>query len=306
MATQHWPKSDSEADLLKSIDARYVEFDNPEMPPSLLEIPDPPPLLRVKGMLPRMPCIAVVGTRRSTEQGVKAAATMATHLSRHGVGVVSGGARGIDAAVHRAVLRAGGHTTVVLGSGLASPYPPEHVDLFNAVVEAGGAVVSELPVAQTPRPGFFPRRNRIISGLSLGVLVIEAPRRSGAMLTAKLAVEQHGRQCWVRMSDPSSYIGRGGLEAIRDGWAVPVMDAIDVLADLNTGGALTAEQQVLAAMIKAGAPADAQALASALHWPVQDVLQRLTALHVIGAAQVNDAGWQPTSAGTARASCPRR
>ncbi|MCP4758711.1 MAG: DNA-protecting protein DprA [Planctomycetes bacterium] len=223
-----------ELDRLHRIGGCLVPFDDPRYPRPLLQIPDPPPLLRVAGDVERL-CdigVAVVGTRRCGATGLQQAARFAGALTAAGLTIVSGGARGIDAEAHRAVLRTGGRTVVVLGSGLGCPYPPEHASLFDDVRGGGGLLVSELPTSQPPRPSQFPRRNRIISGLSRGVLVVEAPTRSGAMLTARLAVEQHGRDCWVVAAGAERLRARGGMEAVRDGWAACALDPGDVLADV--------------------------------------------------------------------------
>jgi len=242
--------------------------------PTLLEvIPDPPPLLWVRGVLdPRTggaasggesvvepapedvaaraaspsgardePRVAVVGSRRATAYGLEQAARFAGGLAESGIAVVSGGARGIDAAAHRAALRVGGRTIAVLGSGLLEPYPPEHAGLFDSIAEAGGAVISEFPLAQPPRPGLFPRRNRIISGLALGVVVVEAARRSGSLITARLAVEEHGREAMVvpgRVDAPRS---AGCLRAVREGWASMVTSAAEVIESLGGAAAVLLE-----------------------------------------------------------------
>ena len=155
---------------------------DPGYPPLLAKIVDPPPVLFGRGRLPspERPAVAVVGSRRASTYGIRQAATFAGVLSSRGIPIVSGGARGIDAEAHRAALRTlalsggdrAGATVVVLGSGHGRPYPPEHVGLFAEVVDAGGAVVSEHPPWVEARPEFFPRRNRIVAGLSVGVLLV--------------------------------------------------------------------------------------------------------------------------------------
>ena len=172
-------------------------------PPLLSRIPDPPPVLFGRGKLPSpdRPSIAVVGSRRASTYGVRQASSFTEAFAAAGLPIVSGGARGIDAEAHRAALRSApwrsgsidGLTVAVLGSGHCRPYPSEHRELFESIVSAGGAVVSEHPPWVEARPEFFPRRNRIVSGLSVGVLLVEAGARSGAGITARLAVGDHDR-----------------------------------------------------------------------------------------------------------------
>ena len=211
-----------------------VSITQEQYPQSLIPLPDPPGVIRVQGSLPAddRPHVALVGTRRCSAYGLRLAGRITKGLADAGCCIVSGGARGIDAEVHRMALRCRATTIAVLGSGLARRYPPEHDSLFTRVVEEGGAIVSELPVHQPPRPGQFPRRNRIISGLSLGVVVIEAPERSGAMVTARLAVEEHGRDAMVVPGPADSLRHVGGHRAIQQGWAHLVMSADEVLAVL--------------------------------------------------------------------------
>ena len=223
-----------ERQWLSENSGRLIGFDEVGYPPSLVNLPDPPGLLRVQGILPpaHMPAVAVVGTRRCSPMGLRDAGRFARGLVEAGCCLVAGGARGIDAEIHRMTVRCGGRTVVVLGSGLACRYPPEHESLFDAVLEHGGALISELPVHQAPRPRYFPMRNRIISGLSLGVVVIEAPVRSGAMITARLAVEEHGRDAMV-VPGPTEYGSYSGCHmAIQQGWAHLVTAPHDVLAVL--------------------------------------------------------------------------
>jgi DNA processing protein len=201
-------------------------------PASLVEIPDPPPLLYVKGAFePRDGCaVAIVGSRHATEYGAKVAAQLAGGLARAGITVVSGLARGIDGVAHRAALDAGGRTIGVLGGGLGRIYPPEHADL-GAEVSEHGALVSELPVLADPMAGTFPQRNRIISGISVGVVVVEAAFRSGALITARHANEQ-GRDVFAVPGRIDSRMSHGCHQLLRDG-AKLVETVDDILEELG-------------------------------------------------------------------------
>ena len=168
-----------------------------DYPRLLSEIPDPPGVLFVRGAIEPADAmaVAIVGTRRATHYGKQQAERLAGGLARAGVTVVSGLARGIDAAAHRGALAAGGRTIAVLASGVLNLFPPEHEKLADEVA-AHGAVVSEAAPTMPPLAGMFPQRNRIISGLSLGVIVVEAADRSGALITARHAMEQ-GREVFA-------------------------------------------------------------------------------------------------------------
>ncbi len=201
-------------------------------PPGLVRIPDPPAFLYVLGDLSLLdsPCVAVVGSRRATPSSLAVASALAGDLGREGIVVVSGMARGIDGAAHEAALAAGGRTIAVLGSGLARPYPAAHRGLFARIV-ASGLAVSEHPPETSAHPLHFPQRNRIISGLSLGVVVVEAAERSGSLGTAQQALEQ-GREVMVVPGAVTGGRFAGSHRLLRDGAAL-VESAADVLAVLG-------------------------------------------------------------------------
>lgn len=203
-----------------------------DYPTRLAEIPDPPGVLFLRGeLLPQDAlAVAIVGTRNPTPYGERQAERLAYHLARQGVTIVSGLAYGVDVAAHRGALAAGGRTLAVLGSGLSRIYPPEHEPLARDLV-GQGALLSECWCEAAPRAHAFPQRNRIISGLSLGVLVVEAPKSSGALGTAAMAMEQ-GRELFAvpgRVDSPNS---AGCHRLIRDG-ATLVESAEDILESLG-------------------------------------------------------------------------
>ncbi|RCK78165.1 MAG: Rossmann fold nucleotide-binding protein Smf [Candidatus Ozemobacter sibiricus] len=168
-----------------------VWWGGPGYPAALLDLPEPPPVLFLRGTLPEGPATAIVGTRHPVPAALALAEHLAADLARRGVTIVSGGAAGIDAAAHRGALAAGGRTVAVLGTGVDVVFPPDHAELF-ARIAAQGALVSELLPGTGPRRGFFPTRNRIIAGLAAETIVVQAPRRSGACLTAR-AARRYGR-----------------------------------------------------------------------------------------------------------------
>ncbi|MGQ9880733.1 MAG: DNA-processing protein DprA [Armatimonadota bacterium] len=171
--------------------ARLLTWRDEGYPPSLREIEDFPPLLFVRGSLQERDrfAVAIVGTRKPTSYGRNVTERLARELSRYGLTIISGGARGIDTAAHTGALRTDGRTIAVLGSGIDVPYPPESAALFNRIANQG-AILSEYPPGTPPDTWRFPARNRIVSALSLGVLVVEAPNDSGALITANYALEQ--------------------------------------------------------------------------------------------------------------------
>ena len=201
-------------------------------PSALNEIPDPPSLLYVRGSIEPVDrlAVAIVGSRKCTPYGLRIAEKLAASLARVGLTVVSGLARGIDAAAHRGALAAGGRTLAVLANGLSQVYPPEHDKLADEVV-GSGALIAESPMRQGPLAGLFPQRNRIISGLSLGVVVVEATPRSGSLSTASHATEQN-REVFAVPGPVDSLPSRGCHHLIRDG-ARLVETVDDILEELG-------------------------------------------------------------------------
>jgi DNA processing protein len=223
---------EAEVELLRRHSVRLVRQGDPDYPGNLANIPDPPTLLYVRGtLLPSdQRAVAIVGSRHGTAYGRRIAEQLAVGLAKAGFTVVSGLARGIDAAAHRGALAAGGRTLAVLAGGLASIYPPEHDSLAQEVV-AAGALLSEAPMRLKALPQMFPQRNRIISGLVLGVVIVEAALRSGALLTAHHAAEQ-GREVFAVPGPVDSETSAGTNRLLRDG-AILVRNASDIVEVLQ-------------------------------------------------------------------------
>ncbi|HEY0983573.1 DNA-processing protein DprA [Schlesneria sp.] len=206
--------------------------DTPTYPAGLCRIPDPPTLIYCKGTLVEADALAigVVGSRHCTSYGRQQTNRLAQALARVGITVVSGLARGIDAEAHKGALEAGGRTIAVCATGLNTIYPPEHRELSEAITRQG-CLITESPMDQTPKSGLFPQRNRIISGMSLGVVLIEAGRSSGALHTARHAMEQN-RDVFAMPGRVDSEASLGCLDLIRDG-ATLIRDVDDVLNALG-------------------------------------------------------------------------
>ena len=223
---------DDELENLKRYNVTLLTGDDADYPRQLKETYDYPPLLHVRGnLVPEDECaVAVVGTRRASVYGRQAAEEIVSDLARSGITVVSGLAKGIDSIAHRAALQAGGRTIAVAGCGLDVVYPSEHVDLARQIM-AQGALVSEFPLGTGPKAEHFPQRNRIISGMSLGVLVVEAGDKSGALNTAHWAVEQN-RDVFAVPGSIFSPASKGANHLIQEG-AKLVRHAGDILEELN-------------------------------------------------------------------------
>lgn len=270
-------------------DARY--------PRLLSAIGDPPPVLWVRGDLACLndPAVAVVGSRAATPYGLEVAERLGSDLAGAGVVVISGLARGIDSASHRGALAARGRTVAVLGSGLDLVYPPEHTELA-AEVARSGAVVSELPPGTPPRRFHFPMRNRIISGLSLAVVVVEAAARSGALITADLALDQ-GREVLAVPGNILTGRFRGCHRLLKDGAAL-AESAHDVLEILPAGACARVQGRAadalppepLAARMIPGEEYDLDAICAFMAADVQVVLPRLLELELQGVVRRTDGG----------------
>ena len=222
---------DKELELINQHGVQLLPLGDKRYPAALAQTAGPPPLLYYRGTPSdaneRM--VAIVGSRHCTSYGKRMAETIAAGLTRAGITVISGLARGIDGAAHRGALEAGGRTVAVLAGGLSRIYPPEHEELAEAVAKSG-CLFSETPMTVAPQPGMFPARNRIISGMALGVVIIEAGEKSGALITADHAAEQ-GRELFAVPANADSPASAGTLRLLRDG-ARLVRDADDILEDL--------------------------------------------------------------------------
>jgi len=311
---------DAERRLMAEHGARMITHGDDDYPALLSAIDDPPVALWVRGEVTEedRAGLAIVGSRRCTAYGREQAGRFAALLAQCGLTIVSGGARGIDGEAHRAALRVQGRTIVVCGCGLATVYPPEHAELFDHVAAGQGAVISEYPMIVPPRSQHFPRRNRIISGLSVGVLVIEAGRGSGALITAKIAAEDHGREVMALPGRIDSPASAGCLEAIRDGWAGMVLDHSDVLMQLESShhllrGAIDravrsgvaapedgaklremnltdSQRAIIAALREAGGSLPLDHLSPLTQLALPTVMAELTVLQIRGAVSRGDGG----------------
>jgi len=226
------PAIEHELNRIQHEQVSIVTLASPGYPEHLRHIYDPPPYLYVRGEIIAQDshAVAVIGSRNASEYGLMAAGTISKDLAASGMTIVSGLARGIDSQAHRAALGAGGRTIAVLGSGIDVIYPAENKKLYHAIA-SGGAVVSEFPMGTEPNSYNFPARNRIISGLARGVLVVEAGLKSGSLITARLALDQ-GREVFAVPGSIMSERSRGAHQLLKSG-ARLVESAADILEELH-------------------------------------------------------------------------
>jgi DNA processing protein len=288
------PAFEREVAALASAEIALVPLCAPGYPSRLAALPDPAPVLAVRGSPAALaaPLVAIVGARAPSEVGLELAHRLAHDLAEHGVGVVSGLARGIDAAAHRGALDARGTTVAVSGCGPDLVYPAEHRALADRIA-ARGAVASELPLGAPPAKHHFPLRNRLISGLALAVVVVEARARSGSLVTARHALDQ-GREVLAVPGSPLAPTSAGPNQLLRSG-AWPVLDASDVFAAIGLGPASPPERAAARAREPAGPaaqhpivtallrdPATRDELCSRLGWSAPRVARELLPLELEG------------------------
>ena len=225
--------AEKDAAIAQKLGIRMVSWRENAYPPLLREIYDPPVVLFYRGSLPDpgKPLVAVVGTRKPSSQAAKRAFVLGRELGEAGIPVVSGLALGIDAMAHRGNIEGRAPTVAVLGSGPDMVYPASNRGLARRILETGGVILSEYPPGTEPRKWNFPERNRIISAFARGTVVVEAPVRSGALITAQFAVDQD-RDLWVDKASLSSERGGGAVRFVEDG-AMVITSAADILAELK-------------------------------------------------------------------------
>lgn len=278
-------------DWLRADDCHLLLPEDPDYPSALAAIADPPAQLYVQGNLQLLqdPQLAMVGTRHPTPRGAATAREFARAFSEAGLCITSGMALGVDAACHQGALDVSAPTVAVWGTGLLNCYPRRHQKLARQIVECGGALVSEVPLQTAAHPGVFPRRNRIISGLSLGCLVVEASLDSGSLITARLALEQN-REVFAMPGSIHNPMARGCHQLLREG-AQLVECVADVLQSLRLPlqqalqqDSAPAPADPLLAWLDC-APVSADWLSSRSGLPIEQVLQRLLQLELDGLVQ---------------------
>jgi len=315
---------DAEWERLEREGLTAVHLRSADYPALLREIHDPPPVLYVRGELSPLDdrTVAVVGSRAATPYGREMARRISSGLAVSGVSVLSGLARGIDGIAHRAALDAGGKTVAVMGGGLDTIYPLEHAELARSIVESGGALVTEYALGMRPQAEHFPRRNRVISGLSRGVVVVEGDMKSGALLTVRWALDQDrevfavpGSVLSPKSSGPNWLIQQGArlitghediLEELNlavatagkngNSEAESALEGVDILARENNQEG--ADGRILALMVRADGPMQVDEITRSLGLPAPEVSSSLTLLELRGAIRqtgpmmfILDPGW---------------
>lgn len=276
--------------LLTPADAGYPE--------NLLDLAEPPCALYLKGQLPCVPTAAVVGTRRCSPYGTSVAHGLGLAVARAGGAVISGGARGVDSHAHSGALDGGGATVAVLATGLDRPWPVEHRDLFDHMVDRGGGLITEYPLGTPGQRWRFPRRNRLIAALSNAVVVVESPHKGGSMKTAEFACEM-GRPLWAVPGRIDEGVCAGSNRLIYDG-AVPLVDLSDFASRLtgivqgtlfDSGPEGDVETRLYEAIsYQSGMTADALAAATGLD--AGDVLVALGGLELKGLISASGSRWR--------------
>lgn len=289
----NWTEFEAYQQEMQAFDIRFLLFDEVDYPEALRHIPDPPLVLYYKGNIRAVNqnAIGMVGARKATPVGKHVARQMGNELADAGICVVSGMAYGIDTEAHRGAVDAGGITIGVLGCGLDQEYPRNNQKLKKQVLELGGALISEFPVGMVPHAGNFPQRNRIISGLSRGVIVVEAGLNSGSLITVDFALEQN-RDVFSVPGSVLSSVSEGTNQLIKEG-AVPVTEAKDILkyyglelADEGFNGIdfkhLSEAEQKVAWWIYENQPVLTDAVQLGTRMPVEELLPILTILEIKG------------------------
>jgi DNA processing protein len=274
--------AEQEASKARALGIRLVGLDDPDYPAALRAIYDPPAVLYVKGewQARSRVCVAIVGARAASARGRELTRSIARELGGAGVTIVSGLARGIDSAAHRGALEGGGRTVAVQGRGLDGVYPEENAGLA-AAIERSGALVSEFPLGSQPYPQNFPRRNRVIAGLCVAVLVVEAEEKSGSLITARLALDE-GRDVLAVPGHPSERLACGTNRLLKDGAAL-VTDARDVAEAIGIAlprEAPVVEQDPLLCAFPEGATLSLEELQALSGQPLPGLLARLTELEL--------------------------
>ncbi|MBN1179575.1 MAG: DNA-processing protein DprA [Anaerolineae bacterium] len=291
LATRASVDLEREVERLAAAGVQAMTWEDSAYPSLLSEVHSPPPLLYVRGRLEAEDAwaVAVVGTRRISAYGRETTRRLAGDLARSGITIVSGLARGVDGVAHRAALDAGGRTIAVLGCGVDQVYPPEHRELARHIM-GNGALVSEYPLGTLPEARNFPPRNRIISGLSMGVLITEAGRRSGALITADYAAEQ-GRDVFA-VPGPIFAAGSAGTNRLIQDGAHVVLETADILTELNL--TMVSEQSQAREVLPATAveaallshlsstPTHVDALGRAVGLPIAEVTSTLALMELKG------------------------